>query len=333
MVGLLSLVTAAGTLLQPLLTRDVLDALQAGNPIGKAVAALVVVLICVAALDGVRSYLLQRTAEGLVLTARRRLAGHLLRLPIAEYDARRTGDLLSRVGADTTLLRAVVTSGLFETVTGALMVVGAATAMILLDPVLFGVTLAGLALGLSGGIFFARRVRALSRDAQARIGEMTSAVERAIGAARTIRASRAEERETATSPPSAREAYEAGAAHSPKLQSMLGPAMVTTVQGSFLLVLGVGGARVANGTDHRRRPRGVRAVRVLPGDAARSGAQRLHPVAGRSRRAGRMEEVLVLPLETDPAAAVAETVPAPLPLSSAKSPSGTPPAPAASCRT
>ena len=110
-------------------------------------------------LNGIRDYLLQRTAEGLVLASRRRLAGHLLRLPIAEYDRRRTGDLLSRVGADTTLLRAVVTSGLFDTVTGVIMVVGAAIAMLLLDPLLFAVTVIGLGVGLTGGFVFARRVR------------------------------------------------------------------------------------------------------------------------------------------------------------------------------
>jgi hypothetical protein len=60
-----------------------------------------------------------------VFTARHRLAAHLLRLPIAEYDARRTGDLLSRVGADTTLLRVVITSGLLDDVTGVVMVGGA----------------------------------------------------------------------------------------------------------------------------------------------------------------------------------------------------------------
>src|SRR3712207_7335240 len=53
-----------------------------------------------------QQYLLQRTAEGVVLSTRRRLVDRLLRLPVAEYDRRRTGDLMSRVGSDTTLLRA-----------------------------------------------------------------------------------------------------------------------------------------------------------------------------------------------------------------------------------
>ena len=114
-VAALSLAGTLGTLLQPLLTRSVLDGIGAGTPVGRYVAGLVALLAVVAALNASRDYLLQRTAEGLVLASRRRLAGHLLRLPIAEYDARRTGDLLSRVGADTTLLRAVITSGLLVT--------------------------------------------------------------------------------------------------------------------------------------------------------------------------------------------------------------------------
>ena len=245
-VGGLSLLTAVTALVQPILIRTVLDGIGASRPVGGAVALLVVMLLTGAALGGFRDYLLQRTAEGLVLTTRRRLARHLLRLPIVEYDTRRTGDLLSRVGADTTLLRAVVTSGLFEIVTGTVMVAGATVAMALLDPLLLGVALCGLALGMAVAITVSRRVRNLSEQTQARLGEMTSAVERAISAARTIRASGAEEREAATVTRSATEAYEAGMRVA-RLRALIGPASAAATQGAFLLVLGVGGARVASG--------------------------------------------------------------------------------------
>jgi len=298
LVGFLSLISSAATLTQPLLTRAALDGISAGTAVSGVVVGLCAVLVAVALLDGVRGYLLQRTAEGLVLTARQRLAARVLRLPISEYDARRTGDLLSRVGADTTLLRAVVTSGLFETVTGAVMVVGATVAMILLDPVLFGVTIAGLAIGLVGGGLTARRVRGLSTQAQARIGEMTSAVERAISAARTIRASRAEERETAAIGVSAERAYRAGLRIA-RLQSALGPIMVTTIQASFLLVLGVGGARVANGTitvgDLVSFILYVFFL-VMPLGQALNAYTQLQTGLG---ALGRMEEILAVPAETD----------------------------------
>ncbi|MFF5173485.1 ABC transporter ATP-binding protein [Micromonospora sp. NPDC000089] len=245
-VGALSLAGAGASLAQPLLTREVLDALTAARPVTGLVVVLVGLVVAGAALGGLRDYLLQRTAEGLVLGTRRRLAGHLLRLPIAEYDRRRTGDLLSRVGSDTTLLRAVVTSGLFETVTGAVLVVGAAAAMALLDPVLFGVTMVGVAGGIGFAVTFARRVRGLSRAAQERIGEMTSAVERAVSGARTIRAARAETRETEAVAAGAEAAYQAGLRVA-RVQAFVGPLSTVTIQGAFLLVLGVGGARVAAG--------------------------------------------------------------------------------------
>ncbi|HKT00755.1 MAG TPA: ABC transporter ATP-binding protein [Rugosimonospora sp.] len=245
-VALLSLLRAAGTLLQPLLTRTVLNGVG-HTAVWGWVWLLVGVLLAAAALDGARDYLLARTAEGLVLSARRRLTAHLLRLPIREYDQRRTGDLLSRVGADTTLLRAVVTAGLFETATGVVMVAGATVGMILIDPLLFAVTVAGIAGGLLISLLFARRVRPAAKQAQIRIGEMTSAVERAITAARTIRASNAQARETASVVGSAQDAYRAGM-RTARLNALVGPAGQIAVQGAFLLVVGVGGSRVANGT-------------------------------------------------------------------------------------
>jgi ABC-type multidrug transport system fused ATPase/permease subunit len=244
-VAVLSLIRAGGTLLQPLLTRSVLNGITRG-PVWDLVGLLVAVLLAVAALDGVRDYLLTRTAEGMVLSSRRRLAAHLLRLPIAEYDHRRTGDLLSRVGADTTLLRAVVTSGLFEMVTGVIMVIGAAAGMIVIDPLLFLLTVVAIAVGLSFATVRARQVRPASREAQARIGEMTAAVERAITAARTIRASNAQERETAGVGSAADAAYRAGLRMA-RLQAFVRPAGSIAVQGAFLLVVGVGGARVSSG--------------------------------------------------------------------------------------
>ena len=245
-VAALSLIAAGAALVQPLLIRAVLDGIGASRPIAGPVSLLVALVLAGAALDGLRGYLLQRTAEGVVLTTRRRLARHLLRLPIAEYDARRTGDLLSRVGADSTLLRAVVTSGLFNVVSGAVMVVGATIAMLVVDPLLFAVAVVALAGGMTVAITASRRVRALSEQAQARLGEMTSAVERAISAARTIRAAAAEEREAAAVGGSAQAAYAAGMRVA-RLEATVGPVATAATQGAFLLVLGVGGARVAAG--------------------------------------------------------------------------------------
>ncbi len=243
----LSLVAAAAALAQPVLVSRVIEAVGAGRSVAGAVGVLVAVLVAAAVLGAGQDYLLQRTAEGVVLTTRRTLADRLLRLPVPEYDRRRTGDLMSRVGADTTLLRATVTSGVVE-VAGSLVIgVGALVAMALVDPWLLLITVVAVAIGVTAAVLVARGVRRLSRLAQDEVGAMSAAVERALSAVRTIRASGATAREVEGIGTSARRSYEAGVRVA-RLEALVAPIASTAVQGAFLAVLGVGGYRVASGS-------------------------------------------------------------------------------------
>ncbi|WP_166521489.1 ABC transporter ATP-binding protein [Modestobacter roseus] len=243
----LSLVAGAGALAQPALVGRVIAAVGAGDPVLPVVVVLVVVLVAAALLGAGQQYLLQRTAEGVVLTTRRRLVDRLLRLPVAEYDRRRTGDLMSRVGSDTTLLRAAVTSGVVELAGSVVVGVGALIAMALVDVWLLLVTVVAVSVGVTTAVLAARRVRALSRQAQEEVGAMSAAVERVLSAVRTIRASGATTREVAGVSTSAERAYRAGVAVA-RLEALVSPAGSIAVQGAFLAVLGLGGWRVATGS-------------------------------------------------------------------------------------
>ncbi|MGY1855663.1 ABC transporter ATP-binding protein [Modestobacter sp. SYSU DS0290] len=243
----LSLVAAAGALAQPALVGRVIAAVGAGEPVLPVVVLLVVVLVAAALLGAGQQYLLQRTAEGVVLTTRRRLVDRLLRLPVAEYDRRRTGDLMSRVGSDTTLLRAAVTSGVVELAGSLVVGVGALIAMALVDGWLLLVTVVAVSIGVATAVLAARRVRALSRQAQEEVGAMSAAVERVLSAVRTIRASGATTREVAGVSESAERAFRAGVAVA-RLEALVSPAGSIAVQGAFLAVLGLGGWRVATGS-------------------------------------------------------------------------------------
>jgi ABC-type multidrug transport system fused ATPase/permease subunit len=245
--AVLSLVAAAGALAQPALVARVIEAVGASRELLPAVGLLVVVLVVASALGAVQQYLLQRTAEGVVLSTRRALADRLLRLPVAEYDRRRTGDLMSRVGADTTLLRATVTSGVVEVAGSAVVAVGAVVAMSLVDGWLLLVTVAAVGIGLAVVVTVSRGVQRLSRQAQEEVGAMTAAVERALSAVRTIRASGATAREVDVVAVSAGRAYEAGVRVA-RLEALVSPAGSIAVQGAFLAVIGLGGYRVATGS-------------------------------------------------------------------------------------
>ncbi|MBB3677348.1 ATP-binding cassette subfamily B protein [Modestobacter versicolor] len=225
----------------------VIGAVGSGGAVLPGVLLLVVVLVAGAFLGAGQQYLLQRTAEGVVLSTRRLLTDRLLRLPVAEYDRRRTGDLMSRVGSDTTLLRATVTSGVVDLAGSLVVGVGALVAMALVDVWLLLVTVAAVSVGVTTAVLAARRVRGLSRQAQEQVGAMSAAVERALSAVRTIRASGATAREVETVGVSADRAYRAGVQVA-RLEALVSPAGSIAVQGAFLAVLGLGGYRVATGS-------------------------------------------------------------------------------------
>jgi ATP-binding cassette subfamily B protein len=139
-VIILSLLGAGASLAQPLLVSQVITIVEAGNSLGTLVWVLVGLVVASGLISGFQHYLLQRTGEGVVLSSRRRLVSRMLNLPISEFDRRRTGDLVSRVGSDTTLLRAVLTQGLVEAIGGSVTFIGALIAMLIIDPVLLGLT-------------------------------------------------------------------------------------------------------------------------------------------------------------------------------------------------
>jgi ABC-type multidrug transport system fused ATPase/permease subunit len=195
----------------------------------------------------VQQYLLQRTAEGVVFDTRRLLVRRLLRLPINEFDTRRTGDLVSRVGSDTTLLRAVVTSGLVDAVSGVLVFVGSVIAMALISGLLLGLTLVVVAVAIAVVIGLGGRIQKLAFTAQTQVGLLAAGVGRAIPGIRTIRAAGATDRETDELQSLAGNAYATGLRLA-KVEALIAPIIGIALQGAFILVLGVGGYLVADGS-------------------------------------------------------------------------------------
>ncbi|KQO62239.1 ABC transporter ATP-binding protein [Curtobacterium sp. Leaf261] len=243
----LSVIGAATSLAQPLLIREVITAVQKHETVASLVALLAVLVVVSGLLSGFQHFLLQRAGEGVVLSSRRRLVAKILHLPISEFDVRRTGDLVSRIGSDTTLLRAVLTQGLIEAIGGALTFIGAVVVMAVIDPLLLGITVVIIALSIVFVGALSRRIRVASKRAQEKVGDLTSAVERGISAVRTIRAAGATEREVAEIDGHATEAYRRGLDIA-KMSAFVVPVSFIALQVSFIVVIGVGGAQVAAGT-------------------------------------------------------------------------------------
>ncbi|MDO4025700.1 ABC transporter ATP-binding protein [Clavibacter michiganensis] len=245
-VVVLSVLGAAASLGQPLLVQRVVGVVQEGGQLGVLVWALVGLVVVSGVLSGYQHYLLQRMGEGVVLSSRRTLVRRILRLPISEFDTRRTGDLVSRVGSDTTLLRAVLTQGLVEAIGGAVTFLGAIIAMLIIDPVLLSLTVLVVAVSVVAVVGLSGRIRVASQRAQRKVGDLAASVERAIGAIRTVRASNATDREIRAIETDAEGAWEMGIKVA-KASAVVVPIAGIAMQASFLVVVGVGGYRVAAG--------------------------------------------------------------------------------------
>ena len=244
-VVILSILGAGASLIQPLLVSNVIGVVQAGETLGPIVWGIVALVIASGIINAVQHYLLQRTGTSVVLSARRRLVSRMLHLPISQFDTRRTGDLVSRVGADSTLLYAVITQGLVDAVGGSLLFFGALIAMLVIDPVLLGLTVLVIIVSILTVVALSGRVRRASKEQQEKVGDLASSVERSLGAIRTVRAANATEREVAAIDEDAFGAYRAGVKVA-KASALIVPIAGIAMQVSFLVVLGVGGYRVAS---------------------------------------------------------------------------------------
>ncbi|WP_406357411.1 ABC transporter ATP-binding protein [Streptomyces sp. NBC_00658] len=243
----LTLLASVSGLAQPKFAQTILDRLDKGADVAAPVALLAAFLAAGALLTGVNAWLQQRTSERVVRQVRRGLVHRLIRLRVSELDQRAPGDLIARVTSDSTLLKSAATEGLIMTVNGVLTFAGTLIMMATLDARLLGVTMLVLALVGIVITMILPRIKAAVARSQTSVGAVGAVLDRTLGAARTVKANGAEGRETRAAEEAVDEAYAAGlvGARYSALVAMVGGASIQT---AFLVVLGVGGAFVANGT-------------------------------------------------------------------------------------
>jgi ATP-binding cassette subfamily C protein len=244
--ALVSSVGGVGALTTPLLAKEFVDRLGSDQPVLGLTVLLCAVVLAAAVLAAAGRYLIDRTSERIVRDVRSGLVSRLLRLRLPAVDRTPPGDLMARVTSDTTLLRHATTNDLVDLVTGAVVLLGMVGFMAYLDPVLMGVVAAVTVLVGGAVVVILPRLGAANRRAQDAVGEIGGALERALGALRTIKANGAERREAAAMRRSVDGACAEGTAAA-RWSALASSASGLVVQLSFLAVFGIGGARVASG--------------------------------------------------------------------------------------
>jgi ATP-binding cassette subfamily B protein len=266
-----------------------------GEPrlLDQALVAMIAVVVLFAAATCARFYFMMSVGERVVTDLRRAVFDHILALDPAFFEKERTGDVVSRLTNDATLLQQVIGYGVSMFVRNALMMVGAAVMLFVTSWKLALLVLAGVPATLAPMLLLGRRVRRLSRSSQDRVAEAAAYVDEAVHEIRTVHAYAHEDLDRASFARHAEAAYAAAVARISH-KAFLIAAVILIAFSAVGIILWIGGHDVLAG----RMSQGELAAFVFYAAVVAAGAGTVAEVWGELQRAAGATERLVELLET-----------------------------------
>ena len=193
--ALLIVSTALG-LVWPQVVQRVLDiGLRDPGYLDALVLVLVVVLLVRAVIDGGRQFLMAYTGERVIFDLRMAIVRHLQSLSLAFFNRRKTGELMSHVTSDATVVHGIITQTIIQVLGQVLTLAGGVAVIFLMNWRLALLTLVVAPPIALIGQYLGRRIRDISRAAQDAQGEAVGVLQEAIAEVRVVQAFTREEYE------------------------------------------------------------------------------------------------------------------------------------------
>ncbi len=172
------------------LRRLVDDGFSSGNAdlLDQAVLILFGVIVVLAASSYARFYLVSWLGERIVADIRRAVYARVIALSPAYFEVTRTGEILSRLTADTSILQLVIGTSASFALRNILLLIGGLVLLVVTSAKLTGLVVLVVPLVLVPILVFGRKVRSLSRDSQDRVADIGAYAEESLGAIRTVQA-------------------------------------------------------------------------------------------------------------------------------------------------
>ncbi len=242
-------VAAITTLVVPIAVRRMID--FGFSPEGIALinsyfSVMIAIVAVLAAASASRYYLVMTIGERIVADLRRDVFAHLVSLSPAFFDSARSGELVSRLTADTTQIKSAVGASVSVALRNIMLFIGAAAMMVITSPKLSGFVLLAIPLIVIPLVAFGRWVRRLSRNAQDTLADASAYASELIGAIRTVQAYTSERMATNRFGGEVEQAYEA-ARSSTQARAVLTLIIIFIVFSSVVAILWVGSHDVLTG--------------------------------------------------------------------------------------
>ncbi len=314
LAALVALVVAAlATLAVPLAVRRMIDfGFSAENTslIDNYFAVMIAVVAVLAGASAARFYLVTTLGERIVADLRSDVFAHLTGLSSAFFDSAKTGEMISRLTADTTQIKAAVGASVSIALRNLVLFLGAAAMMVVTSPRLSGFVLGAIPLIVLPLVGFGRSVRRRSRLAQDTLADAAAYAAELLGAVRTLQAFTNEMLARSRFAAAVERAY-CTARDSTRARAFLTAFVIFLVFASIVVVLWIGAQDVLTGAITAGRLVQFLFYAVLAASALGELSQVWGEIAQASGAAERLFEILaVKPAVVAPAQPVALPVPA-----------------------
>ena len=243
-------IAAVTTLVVPVAVRRMIDfgfAPEGIAMINSYFSVMIAVVAVLAGASAARFYLVMTIGERIVADLRRDVFAHLISLSPAFFNSTRSGELISRLTADTTQIKSAVGASVSIALRNLMLFFGATAMMVITSPRLSGFVLLAIPVIVIPLVAFGRWVRRLSRGAQDTLADATAYASELIGAIRTVQAYTSERLANARFGGEVEQAYEA-ARSSTRARSVLTAIIIFIVFTSVVLILWVGSHDVLTGS-------------------------------------------------------------------------------------
>jgi ATP-binding cassette subfamily B protein len=195
-IAAFALVIAAGSVLGfGVVIREVVDhGIGSGEPaaLNRSLLLFLLVVSVMALSVGVRVYVVNWLGERIVADVRKAVFAHVLSLDAGFFENTRTGEVISRLTTDTTVLQTVVGSTLAVSLRNLLLIIGGLAMLLVTSLKLTLLVLVGVPLVVVPVWLLGSRVRRLSRVSQDRIADVAARVDESVYGIRTVQAFRHE---------------------------------------------------------------------------------------------------------------------------------------------
>jgi ATP-binding cassette subfamily B protein len=260
-----------------------------------ALKAALIVVVVLALATFARAFLVTWLGERLVADLRKDVYGHIVGLSPSFFEVTRTGEVLSRLTADTSVVQSVISASLSQALRNVLLLVGGLVLLFITNLKLTLLILVVVPLVIVPIVVIGRKVRVLSRAAQDRVGDLSGHGEETLNAVHTVQAFAQEERERERFRTLAETAFGAAVGYA-RARSLLAAVVITLIFGAIVVVLWIGGHDVLTGTITG----GELAAFVFYASVVATAAGGLAEIMGDLQRAAGATERLFDLLDTEP---------------------------------